>query len=379
MALLGWLLARPAWAQVPAASGGATVLKVGPNRPLRTLAEAAAAATDGAMVEVDAGEYRGDVAFWPQNGLRLRAIGGRARLLADGAAAHGKGIFVVRGQDVRVEGFDFEGARVPSLNGAGIRAEAGSLHVVDCTFTDNESGILTGNEAGASLTIERCEFARQRRADGRNHHVYAGAIARLEATGCHFHGADSGHLLKSRARDNLVAYNRLADGARGRASYELEFPNGGRAVVVGNVIQQGPLTENARIVSFGAEGLYPSKNELHMAYNTLVDERGAPGVFVSVRPGADRVRLVNNLLVGAGAPPADGAEVRNNPVLALADLVDAAGGDYRVRRAAAAALKAAPLGADDELLPRSFFVAPRALADRPRTSLVLPGALPAQA
>lgn len=43
--------------------------------------------------------------------------------MADGAAAGGKAIWVVRSGQVGVEGFDIEGTRVPSRKGAGIRFE----------------------------------------------------------------------------------------------------------------------------------------------------------------------------------------------------------------------------------------------------------------
>ncbi len=374
---LGSLLCAPAWAQ--RADVPPTTLQVGPSRSVRTLAQAARMATDNMLIEVDAGEYRGDVAFWPQSRLQLRAVGGRVRLLADGAAAQGKGLFVTRGRQFRVEGFDFEGVQVPSLNGAGIRVETGSVHITDCRFSDSQCGVLAGNDPGVEVVIERCEFTRHLRADGGNHHVYAGAIGRLVVTGSHFQGAQSGHLLKSRARDNLVTYNRLVDGPDGHASYELEFPNGGVAVVVGNVIQQGPGSENQRLVSFGAEGLYPAPNELHMAFNTLVNELGPTGVFLAVRPGTDRVRLLNNLLVGGGQVPTDGAEVQGNALLSLADLVDPAAGDYRVRKAVAARLRALELPADaDALRPMLMPTTPRGVAERPLASLRLPGALPAQ-
>src|SRR5690606_39210976 len=79
------------------------ILRVGPSGPLRTIAEAARLARDGDTVEVQAGEYRGDVAVWTQKHLTIRSVGGRAVLIADGRSAEGKGIWVVRGADVTVE------------------------------------------------------------------------------------------------------------------------------------------------------------------------------------------------------------------------------------------------------------------------------------
>lgn len=366
---------------VPPVRARAQRLQVGPGRDLKTLAEAARRARDEDTIEVDAGDYRGDVAAWPQNGLQLRAIGGRVRLLAEGQASQGKGIWVMRGEQLRVQGFDFEQARVPGLNGAGIRLERGTLTVVDCRFLDNECGILTGNERATELTIERCEFGRQVRADGRNHHLYAGAIGRLTVQGSRFHGARSGHLIKSRALVNHVAWNQLADGADGQASYELEFPNGGRALVVGNVIQQGPQTENPNIVSFGAEGYATGPQALVMAFNTLVNERRNGGNFLAVRPGADRLQLVGNLLVGPGRLATDNVatstDLRDNPAVPLADLMNPGQGDYRLRRAAAARLRPVTLtGDDDELQPRAMFSPPRGWEPRPPAASPLPGALP---
>jgi hypothetical protein len=135
------------------------ILQVGPQRNIKTIAACASIARAGAIILVDSGDYLADVAAWQQDDITIRAVGGRVRLLAQGAAAEGKGIWVVRANRMQVEGFDFEGAAVPSRNGAD-----------------------------------------------------------------------------------------------GTASYELEFPNGGMAFVVGNTIAQSTLTENPCLISFGAEG-----------------------------------------------------------------------------------------------------------------------------
>ena len=122
------------------------VIQVGPTRDIKTIAQSATQARDNDTIEVDAGVYAADVAVWQRHGVTLRAVGGRVQLVAQGAAAEGKGTWVVRANGMRVEGFDFVGSRVRSQNGAGIRLERGSLRVRDCTFTDNENGILTSNQ-----------------------------------------------------------------------------------------------------------------------------------------------------------------------------------------------------------------------------------------
>ncbi|WP_332289298.1 right-handed parallel beta-helix repeat-containing protein [Aquincola agrisoli] len=371
------LVAAAAWPVAGAAAEPLQRLQVGPARPVATLALAARLARDGALVEVDAGVYVDDVAVWTQNDLTLRAVGGRVRLLSQGASAEGKGIWVVRGERVQVQGFDFEGARVPSRNGAGIRFERGTLHVRDCRFLHNEMGLLTGNDPASTLDVEDSEFAFNQRPDGHNHNLYVGAIGRVSVTGSYLHHARTGHLLKSRAAVSVIAYNRLTD-EDGTASYELEFPNGGEAWVVGNLVQQGEQTENEHLVAYGAEGYRWPANALRMAHNTLVDGRGSGGVFLRIAPGHGLVRLQNNLLVGDGALGAPaGADLRRNARAAIADLASAATGDYRLRPGAAAVNQARLEPQDDtagRLVPSREYRHPcgtAALAGPPRH----PGAL----
>ncbi|NNM00773.1 MAG: hypothetical protein HKO62_08495, partial [Gammaproteobacteria bacterium] len=110
----------------------------------RTVADAARAAPDGATVEIHAGTYRRDVAVWKQNDLVIRGVGGRPVLDADGRAAEGKAIWVIKGSNVRVENIEFTGADVNDRNGAGIRHEGIGLTVSGCFFHHNQNGILGG-------------------------------------------------------------------------------------------------------------------------------------------------------------------------------------------------------------------------------------------
>lgn len=319
------------------------VLQVGPERRFKSLAAAAHAAPAGAVIDVDAGDYVADVAVWEQPDLTIRAIGGRARLLAAGAAAEGKGIWVVRADNLRVEGFDFEGAAVRSRNGSGIRLERGSLHAVDCRFRFNEMGLLTNNDPATRLSVTRCEFAYNQRPDGHNHNLYVGQIAELRATGCYFHHARIGHLLKSRAAINQIFYNRLTDEAGGTASYELEFPNGGLATVVGNLIEQGPLTDNPYLVRFGAEQLKWSRNEIYLVHNTLVDGLPGGGHFLGVIAGTSEVLAINNLLLGTGRIETAGVGRLINNLQASRDAFEqSTPEDYRLKASSGLIGKAVP-------------------------------------
>lgn len=325
---------RPAEEQLQPLSPTGHVLRVGAGHEFRTIAAAAAQARDGDIIEIAAGDYAGDVAIWSQNDLTIRAVGGFARLIAANRSAEQKAIWVIRGGRITVENIEFTGAHVPHRNGAGIRFEKGHLIIRNCRFIDNENGILTGNDGKSILEIENSEFGHNGAGDGQSHNLYAGTIAALWVTGSYFHHARVGHLLKSRARINHILYNRLTDEIDGRASYELEFPNGGIAYAIGNIIEQSKTTENPEIISFGAEGYKHPANELYLINNTLIDRRVESGYFLAVRPGFNVVKAWNNLLFGKRPLNTGGinGEFINNPNVTEDAFVMADRNDYRIRR-----------------------------------------------
>ncbi|MDE2598522.1 MAG: hypothetical protein KGL40_02750 [Rhodocyclaceae bacterium] len=300
---------------LPQAASEPRLIRVGPQQAVHSLAAAARLAGDGDTIEVDSGDYIADVAIWKQAKLTIRGIGpNRPRLIADGANAEGKGIWVVRGGEITVENLEFRDARVADRNGAGIRFEKGYLTIRNCKFENNENGILTAGGANMYLDIENSEFGHNGAGDGRSHNLYVGEITRLRVKGSYFHHARVGHLFKSRAEENHVFYNRLSDEIDGRASYELEFPNGGIAYVVGNLIEQSSQTENSNIVSFGAEGYKSMRNELYLVNNTIVDDRPSNGNILAMKPGAQKLVALNNILVSRNKinPNLEG-QISNNP------------------------------------------------------------------
>ncbi len=135
-------------------------------------------------------------------------------------------------------------------------------------------------------------------------------------------------------RENHILYNRLTDEVDGRASYELEFPNGGIAYVIGNLIEQSKTTENPNMVSFGAEGYKHPANELYLINNTLIDRRVESGYFLAIRPGFNVVKAWNNLLLGKRPLNTGGidGEFINNPNVTEDSFVMADRNDFRIRR-----------------------------------------------
>ena len=311
-------------------------LSVGAEENLRTLSQALGVARDGDTIELRPGVYRGDVAAVEQHGLVIRGLGAGAVLLADGRHAEGKAILVTRGSVV-LENLEFRGSRVPSGNGAGVRFERGHLQLRRCRFHDNEMGLLSSNDPEMTLSITDCEFGSAPRHAGPLHHLlYVGTIRALRVEGSLFQQGWRGHLLKSRARNNIIVGNRLVDGPLGEASYELEFPNGGDALVAGNVIAQSATTQNTAIVSMGAEAEPGAGARLRLVHNTLVNHARSNARFVHM--WTDRlasetpVLIARNLFVGEGSWPRTGDErLLGNHVVALGALVAAEAGDYRLQ------------------------------------------------
>nr|MCU0921631.1 hypothetical protein [Burkholderiaceae bacterium] len=201
---------------------------------------------------------------------------------------------------------------------------------------DNQMGLLTANFGDAVLEIVDSEFGKAPKPAGAlTHLLYAGRIASLSVRGSHFHGGHDGHLIKSRAGESLLAYNMIRDGPDGRASYELNLPNGGVATLIGNVIVQSPQTQNQVLVSYGEEGNPWERNALRMAHNTLVNEGAMPARFLRVAtdrlPNLSPVVAINNLVVGPGTlAPVNAGQFAGNWHASLDMLRDVAAGAFEL-------------------------------------------------
>jgi hypothetical protein len=111
-----------------------------------------------------------------------------------------------------------------------------------------------------------------------------------------------GHLLKTRALVSDIRYNRLSDEADGTSSYEINVPNAGTTMIVGNVIEQGPMTQNSAIIDYGSEPMgFNATQDLYIVNNTIVNDRAAGGTFVQVAAMVTTPAvLTNNIFVGGG-------------------------------------------------------------------------------
>jgi hypothetical protein len=352
----------------------AATIKVGPAQTLQTPGAAAAIARDGDTVEIEAGDYTGDVAVWRAHRLTLRGVNGSARLNAAGKSAEQKAIWVIKGDDTTVEHIEFSGCRVPDRNGAGIRQEGANLTVRHCRFHNNENGILTSAHRSSDILVEYSEFGGNGFGDGYSHNLYIGNVRRFTLRHCWSHGSRTGHLVKSRASENLILCNRLDDGPEGGSSYVVDLPDGGRSFILGNLLRHGPRAANGTGVSYAAESTKNELPRLFVAHNTFISERPAGGRFVRVGGREAKAVVVNNLVVGTKVVLDGAGDARDNIVTDAPGFFDAAGGDFRLKPGSPA-LEACPdpgkVG-DTPLLPDLMYLHP--LGRQPRPAAARPNA-----
>ena len=285
----------------------AATISVGPGSDAPTMAEALRQAQDGDTLDVLSGDHLGDVAVITQRRLTIRGRAPRPVFHAAGRHAEGKAIWVVRDGEIDIDNIEFRGARVPDGNGAGIRFERGRLTLTRCAFFDNEMGLLTGNVESAELRITDSEFGLAPTHAGSLHHLlYVGRIALFELSTSHLHQGYIGHLVKSRAQVSRIVGNRIVDGPLGRASYEIDLPNGGLATIENNVIGQSALTENAAMVAFGAEGKPWPESRLVLRGNTFINDGpdvDVVRIWLDKLPADAAVETSGNKLIGPGRLP----------------------------------------------------------------------------
>jgi hypothetical protein len=282
-------------------SAGAAKWQVGATRTYKVPSAVAGLVNNGDTVEVDAGTYTSDKCYWSKNNLTLKGVGGFAHLNANNTAYGRKAIWVIGGNNCTVENIEFSNCHDVAgvdQNWAGIRLEGSGLLVKNCYFHDNDDGILGGSSG--DVIIEFSEFSNNGFGDGYSHGIYINHTNSLTIRYCYFHHAIVGHEIKSRAHKNYILYNRIMNELSGTASREIDLPNGGLAIILGNLIQQGPNTENPEMVGYGREGLSnTAPHQLYVINNTFVNQRGANGVFVGFPASTELLKLYNNIFTGA--------------------------------------------------------------------------------
>ncbi len=253
-------------------------LTVGAGQQYSTIAAAVAASRDGDILQVQAGTYTNDFATINTK-ITLQGVGGMVKMVATGNIPNDKGILITN-TDVTIDRFEFSGATGPSGNDAGIRYQGGNLIVTNSYFHDNQNGILGNPVPGGTVTIDNTEFDHNGAGDGYTHNIYIGDIAKLTITDSYFHDAVVGNQIKSRAAETVISNTRIYDNS-GNSSWSIDLPNGGKATLTGNIIEQGVNGQNSNIVSFGVEGNLHSGSALTMTNNIVVNDMGRGALVVT--------------------------------------------------------------------------------------------------
>src|SRR6266403_1224579 len=245
-------------------SGGAT-LEVGPSKTYKTPSSAAAVAKNGDHIKIEPGEYL-DCAVWNADNLVIEGTG--PGVVITDKTCQGKGLFVIAGDNTTVRNLTLTRARVPDMNGAGIRLDKGSLIVDRVKFIDNQNGIM-GGVPGTPVTIRNSDFDRNGTCAGAcAHGIYIGGVDVLRVESSRFTNTRQAHSIKSRAKRTEVIGCAITDGPDGTSSYLIEAPNGGALIVRDNTLEKGPRSENhTAAIAIGAEGVTNPTPEITVTNN----------------------------------------------------------------------------------------------------------------
>ena len=236
-----------------------------------------------ADVQIDAGTYANDGgALWDGiNNVTIEGVGGTVTIVDPTYNASGKAAIVTGGDNIVLKNLDISGVQVSDANGAAVRYDQGSLTLINDDFHDNQNGILGAADPTGSITIENSTFDHNGvGGNGHTHDIYIGNIASFTLTNSTVTDAEVGHEVKSRAENNTITNNVIADGNE-TASYTIDLPNGGNATITGNTIEQGPNTQNSNIDAYGEEDATNTGNTVTFSNNTVINDGPSDGALWS--------------------------------------------------------------------------------------------------
>lgn len=301
LALLAALIAPLAGA---VRSARAETLEVGPGKKFAQPSEAIAAASPGDRIVIAPGKYF-DCARVTTDRLTIEGATPDGAATMTDKSCDDKGILVIQGDHITVRNLTLTRARVPDLNGAGIRAEGATLTVEGVHFINNQDGILTSHDDG-TVIVRNSEFVKNGTCLGKcAHGVYANNLKLLRIENSRFFQQRQAHHIKSRAQRTEVIGCNIQDGPDGTASYEIDIPNGGNVIVRNNTIEKGPKNENhTAAIIIGEEGITHATDEILIENNRFTND-GPPTAFVRNVSAGEAV-LKGNVLKGDLRAPLEG-------------------------------------------------------------------------
>lgn len=231
----------------------------------------------------------------------------------NGGACQGKAALVTAAANIVIENLDIAGIAVADGNGACFRLDQGTrdltLRGINCR--DSQDGLL-GASAGL-LLIEDSVFSGNGYADGRAHGLYISGgdevvIRRSQILATQ----NAGHSLKSGAR-KLTVEDSVIAALNGHNSRALDVYGGGDVVLRGNVLQQGPASDNSDMIGLALEPAREVAGEHRFTAenNWLISDRAGGGMLLRGRKLGPIV-LEGNRMVGIGAIGLDGVDENGN-------------------------------------------------------------------
>jgi Periplasmic copper-binding protein (NosD) len=287
------------------AHAGTAVLTVGPGMRFSRPSEAAPMSKPGDTIRIFPGTYA-DCTIWEADGLIIEGAGPGV-ILTD-KVCNDKAIFITQGRDITIRNVTFTAAHAHAHNGAGIRVEGVNLTVENSRFIANEEGILAGDNPINTITIKNSYFSGNGNCIAAcAHGIYVGHIALLRVKNSTFEGQHEGHHIKSRAARTEIIDSSVQDGADGSASYLVDLPNGGSALISGNVFEKGPRSGYRRTaIAIGAEKETNPPGDIVVQDNSFANDTGVATVFVRNYTGRSVALLQNRL--SRGVTPLGAAE-----------------------------------------------------------------------
>ncbi len=284
---------------VASSPAGSATLEVGPSKTYKTPSAAAAVAKNGDQIKIEPGQYF-DCAVWNADNLVIEGTG--PGVVITDKTCIGKGLFVIEGNNTTVRNLTLTRARVPDMNGAGIRLDKGNLTVDSVKFIDNQNGIM-GGVPGTTVTIRNSDFDRNGTCAGAcAHGIYIGDVDLLRVENSRFSNTRQAHSIKSRAKRTEVIGCNIADGPDGTSSYLIEAPNGGALIVRDTTLEKGPKSENHKAaIAIGAEGVTHPTPEITITNNNLRNDGNYETALVW-NLTATRAILKGNKLAGSVIP-----------------------------------------------------------------------------
>jgi hypothetical protein len=217
-------------------SASARTLTVGPDAQWHTLSEAVEKANDGDVIKIAPGEYF-DCAMIRARDLVIEGAGD-GTVLTDKTCV-GKAILVAQADNLTVRNLVLARARVPDLNGAGIRLEGQGLTVEHVVFENDQVGVLAGTPGPGEVRVSDCRFhAGGVAGDRPSAALSIAGVGRLLVERSMFQGVKGGQISSGAAQTELVG-NRIETGVEPGAGQAVLL-NGGALVMRDNVIALGP-------------------------------------------------------------------------------------------------------------------------------------------